>query len=272
MLSGDRDSAHLDWSLVERTTKRHRSVGKKLSAHDIRRLAEEVIQRLAARAPDPEPDSSELSEEKLNSLCTALIGEDDKTCLEMVRALQKEHALHSGAYFDHLAAAARRLGEWWVDDKASFADVTIGAGRIYAILRALRPVLVEYSTVHIRRAVFATVPGEEHFLGVTMASDLFRSRGWDITLWNGRAHDHLLAGLEESDVPFIGLTASGKLSVMPLIRMIVALRVARPDAFILVSGNVTSENSDLLDVSGADFIAHDIEAAFAEMERMIGKS
>ena len=42
-------------------------------------------------------------------------------------------------YLEYLALAARKLGKWWEEDRVSFLDVTLGTGRIYAIIRAVSP-------------------------------------------------------------------------------------------------------------------------------------
>lgn len=262
----------LDRSAFRRAAEQHRSIGTNLPARAVRRLAAEVIKRLADRAPVEPLTELEVTEEHLDTLCKALIWGDDDECLSLVEDFRARAPTIKSLYVDYLGAAARKLGVWWEEDHASFAEVTIGAGRIYAILRILRPAFYEYHDYKSRRAIFASVPGEKHFLGMTFAADLFRAKGWDIALWTGAGHDELIARFDETDAPFIGLTASETASIVPLVQLIVALRVCRPDAFILVSGRMAGEDNDLLDISGADFVAADVDMAIAEMERVASKA
>lgn len=258
----------VDRQVFERASRQQRTVGGRLSHYVIRKLAGEVIHRLSDCLPTDVPREVIVSPERLEQLCEALVWGTDERCLELVEDLREEGASLRTIYLAYLGGAASLLGEWWEDDRASFAEVTIGVGRMYAILRALRPVLSEGGVVKTRRAVFAAVPGEQHFLGVSIAAEMFKARGWEVSLRTGNSHDELVDTIGESDVPFIGLTSAGKSTALPLARLVVALRVRRPDAFILVSGHLVDEDPGLVDLSGADFTATDVEIAYDEMERV----
>ena len=97
-------------------------------------------------------------------------------------------------YLGFLAGAARRLGERWDEDRTTSAQMTIAAGRIYAIMRGLRQAFTSdhYLTPPQEHALFVSTPGETHTLGVTMAADFFRRRGWQIDLRTGLGHHELL--------------------------------------------------------------------------------
>ena len=107
-------------------------------------------------------------------------------------------------------------------------SVTIAAGRIYAILRILR-LKKQSPTSDLRRAaMFAAVPGENHTLGIAIAADLARDRGWDVEFFLGHSHDELVDILSKRDTLVIGLSTTTKRSQPALIKLIVALRISKP--------------------------------------------
>lgn len=235
-------------------------------------LAREVVVRLAAKLPPPSQYYDLPSPEEIDVLCHALISHDHNAGARIISQVRDSGMSIEKIYLVYLAAAARRLGEFWDDDQASFMQVTIGASRIYAILQSLRPGIAAPLPRLTKSAVFALVPGDNHSLGIRMAADLFRGRGWNIQMLVGLSHEALVAELTQSEAPLIGLSASSRKSLMPLIRLIVALRVSNPSARIMVSGNLAVTNIDLVSICGADGIAVDIDSATREMDRLTSVS
>lgn len=263
----------LDRLRYEQTSKAHSSFRARLPASSVQALATEVIDRLSQRFVVRPPTFPEVPPERLSALCQALLREDDETCLALVDELVADTGVAGKNYLVFLGAAARMLGVWWEEDKATFSEVTIGTGRIYAMLCALRPALIESQLGRQERhAVFASVPGEQHFLGVTMAADIFRSRGWQIDLYTDRSHEELVEILDRVDPVFIGLSGSGKRSVMPMVRLVVSVRAGHPGSYILVSGNVANTDISGSDVTGADLVTTDLDKAFAEMQGLANTS
>jgi len=171
-------------------------------------------------------------------------------------------------YLGYLAGAARELGVRWDEDRATSAQMTVAAGRIYAIMRGLRQSFVEDQFLrpvqHV--ALFASVPGEIHTLGVTMAADYFRRRGWQVDLRTGLSHHDLISAVEPETYPVIGLSAGSERMVFPMARLIVALRIRNPTAWIMVSGKITDLVADIMTLVDADGVAGDAETALAQMQ------
>jgi methanogenic corrinoid protein MtbC1 len=82
-----------------------------------------------------------------------------------------------------LSAAARRLGERWQADLMSFADVSIAVGQILRLSQAHAqrhvPLTIDRAQ---RQALFATLPGQAHNLGLVLAAEAFRQADWQVTL------------------------------------------------------------------------------------------
>jgi MerR family transcriptional regulator, light-induced transcriptional regulator len=239
--------------------------GRTPSDQAVKSLAKEVVLRLSRNAAGKGALLAAASDEaEVVRICTALTGPDADLAGAIARA-----ALDGGMSFDdlcemRLAPAARRLGTLWEEDELSFAEVTLAANRLFGVLRSLahRPI----PRADSRFAIFAAVPGEEHVLGVTMAAERARGAGWDVALCLGMPHDRLVARITDAAPDVIGLSLSSQRTLLPLTRLIVALRIAVPASPIVVCGpGVTELNEPIV---GADAIAEDFDLAMAAMSRL----
>lgn len=238
-------------------------------------LATEVLSRLSHRpaaVPRSEGDTGGVGidramDRRIEALCTALLALDDREATEIVMQAHAAGAAVEELYLGYLAEAARRLGRWWQDDRISSVEVVIGAGRIYAIMRGLRRL---FGTSQMRgarfRAVFASVPGESHSLGVAMAADLMSMHGWEVDLRAGLDHETLVHEIGAARYPIIGLSASTGRMLFPLARLIVALRITNPGAWILVSGPIADLEPEVVQLVDADAAARDFSEAEGMME------
>ncbi|WP_227272093.1 cobalamin B12-binding domain-containing protein [Roseobacter weihaiensis] len=198
---------------------------------------------------------------KVEQLCYALISEDGTEGAAFIRDVQKEGASLEAIYLSYLAEAASILGEWWNDDHVTFHEVMIGSSRIYAILREFSYLFVPDHPVEVKSAIFATVPDEIHTLGVQMAADLFGKEGWNIEVKTGRTHDALVSEVTQSPCRILGLSAGGEHSAPALARLVLALRVSRPDLRIFLSGQIIKEAGDIVDLMDIDAASTDVDEA-----------
>jgi methanogenic corrinoid protein MtbC1 len=258
-LDGERDWFKHD--VYRRTAAEIMLLKSRLPGDSVAVLAREVLSRLAARLPEGAALPRRASASEIEQLCTCLISDDNRAGRAFVEAIRAEGATPEEVYLAYLAAAARRLGEWWEADQVSFVQVTIGTGRIYAIMRTLAPLFETPAAAQHRAAVFAAVPGDSHTLGVTMAADLFRRHGWNIALKVGLPHEDLVEEIEATGHHLIGLSAAGRHSASALVRLVVALRIACPQALIVICGHVVADAGDLIGLLGVDGAASDLPEA-----------
>jgi methanogenic corrinoid protein MtbC1 len=233
-------------------------------------LAQEVIRRMAGRnlhIPVTPP-----TEDDIEELCLALLSEDDDAGARFIQDLRSDGASVEAVYLTYLAGAARMLGAWWDSSRVPFTEVALGTTRMYAIMRALRGQFAIAAPSSRRSAVFASVPGETHVLGVRMATDLFRKNGWEIDLKVGKTHDELVAEISRSDAAVIGISAGGNHVVQPLSRLMVALRITNPRAWIFICGNVVDEAREAIDLMDPDGVVTDIDTALDVMRIASDKS
>ncbi|MCY4153130.1 MAG: cobalamin B12-binding domain-containing protein [Aestuariivita sp.] len=228
-----------------------------LSQPSLELLAKSVLDRLET----PAQEDWRASNSELDYLCQVLCAKHSYRANKFIHELLQVGLPLDRIYRKYLAEAARRLGTDWENDTRSFEQVSLASARIYKIMDSLRkrqPVPVQSCQP---RLAFAAVPGEQHTLGVEMATDLFRREGWDVAHLVGPSHEEILLTLEDKSIFLLGLSASGSRHQAALIRLILALRMIRPEVRVIVSGAITqTENSLALNV-GIDAVVRDVPQA-----------
>lgn len=252
--------------------------GAALSAAALRVLAREVILRVSRsdahlqQVPADVPGNA-----AIELLCDALLSGYDTAAADLVQSERLGGMSADTLYHHYIAEAARRLGLRWERDEATAAQVILGAGRVYAILRDLRAVfLAEHLTAPPgAEAVFASVPGETHGIGATIAADSLRRKGWDITLRLGLGHDALVEEIVRLRPTMVGLSASLPTMTFATARLIVALRMRCPQVWVLIGGPIVAHDPDIAALVDADAAAADIDtgaelmaAHLAELNRL----
>ena len=257
-------------SIYRKTLSDIRTFGQKMPAETLELLAREVLNRLAYQVDEKVLPEGLVQDQDIEQLCHDLISDDPMAGSEFVTELRSRGVDLNALYLVYLAGAARKLGVWWDKDFITFVEVSKGTSRIYGIMRGLNRLFASSLRSPQRSAIFASCPGETHTLGVKIASDLFRKDGWDIELKIGRSHDELIEEIRESKSLLIGLSAAGEHSLPVLAKLIVAIRVVRPECLILVSGNIVNVCNELVYLMTPDALALGYEEAEAEMSKLLG--
>jgi len=144
-MSGDKNKLHtravdapIAIDVYKRSQARIRRLKKSLPEDLVANLAREVIMRVASKDQVLDHVPYEASPEALEVLCDALLSDDDKSASGIISDLRADGVRAEDIYLKQLAAAARVLGDKWVNDELSFSQVTVATGRMYAIMRSLR--------------------------------------------------------------------------------------------------------------------------------------
>jgi len=263
--------AHMDifhQNIYEKTFDELRALNKNLPEDAIFSLAREVLRQVSTRGNPLDISSKPTLTLQIDKLTRALISDAGAAGADMIRNIHAEGTSLEDIYLIYLVEAARTLGVWWENDRISLVDVTVGTGRIYAIMRGLSPLFPLPELKEQKIALFTAVPGETHTLGVKMAADLFRKNGWDIDLRIGATNTELVKRIQKCQPRIIGLSAGGKHAVEDLARLIIGIRINSPASAILVSGQIVHEAGELVRLMGPDAIVSDYADVEAEMDRL----
>lgn len=165
-----------------------------------------------------------------------------------------------GVYIDLLAPAARRLGELWMADECSFAEVSMAMARLQVVLREVGPAFrsaVEYVNKG-RRLLLSPAAGEQHTFGLLILAELFVRAGWDV--WGGAAPgDDVVRLVRNEWFDVVGLSVGCSPRLDSLAVEIRRIRAASRNRSIgvMVGGTIFNEHPELVAQVGADATAVD---------------
>lgn len=255
------------------------SPARTLPEASLRRVAEEALLRVARRplpraprprAPLPRADAAPSPEAgEVALLCDALLQTDASVAWHVLDGFRAAGRSKSEIGLGHFPEAARRLGAMWERDEVSFAQVGRAVGRLQQLYRTLRAEAGPRRRDPVRRALFATLPGETHTLGVIIAADACRQRGWEVELSLGQAREAFLAELSEGSYPVLGLSLGSNRIRAELASLLAAIRAAAPDTRVLLSGPLVASSPLRARQLPADAWADDVPSALEAMDRLL---
>lgn len=185
--------------------------------------------------------------------------------LSYVEAIMARGVAMDVLMVDLIAPAARRLGEFWADDRCDFVDVTMGLWRLQEVVHevAAREPGELSSKSGGYRALFASMPGDQHYLGTIVIDELFSREGWLTDRITGKETSDILRRVTDSWFDMVGLTINCDCNIENLTSIIIAIRsVSRNSRVcIMLGGGLLSANPELAVKSGADGTARDAKLA-----------
>jgi methanogenic corrinoid protein MtbC1 len=237
----------------------------------VRELADEVVLRLVRQlrgTPDLPRDPPPIP---IEGFCAALLAGNEDAAHALIREARSTGHSAEQVYLLVLAEAARHLGTMWEENRIGFLEMSLAAVRLFGIMRQMRRDIGDAQPCgrRGRYALFATVPGDDHTLGPTIAADVLRSRGWQVDLLTGVTHDEIVETAAERDPPVIGVSVGTTGLVVPLTRLVVALHVVRPASAIAVSGHAVKEMPGLKALLGLDAMILDPEEAIDRFDGLL---
>lgn len=178
----------------------------------------------------------------------------------------------------YVPCAARCLGQRWVEDSISFADVTIGALRLQALLEQIvsEPRIDIMATGSRPRALVVLPQGEQHFLGVSVVAAQLRRIGCDVSISFDETLEKLNLRISETQPGVVMISCSRNESLEMIREMVQSIRSAVSDApMIALGGAVMLDTDDLQEQTGVDIVtgnAKDAAAACLKRARTVARS
>jgi methanogenic corrinoid protein MtbC1 len=242
----------LDFGLAER-----RAVG---DVAGLERFASEVVSLLASRAAT----GGRPCEPLLNDLIDAAISVDPSRIRNVLSRFRRARISPAALVDFYIPAAARRLGEEWMEDRLSFSSVTIGSGRLQALLRAQsKEWAADRGDTRDGRPVvlLATPQGESHVLGALVATSMLRRAGVSVCLRMAVDRGEVVALAAERAFDAAMLSVSCRDGVDAARELVKVIKAVRPEAPVVVGGVGMSVEGDVGSCAGADLATSDMNAA-----------
>ncbi len=242
-------------------------------------IESEIIPRLmiAHAADTPVIDvigtSALIDPEEVEALAPLALQVEADTLLSHIEAILARGVSVETVMVDLLAPTARKLGEFWEQDQCDFIDVTMGLWRLQEVVHeiACRAPADQLAAAGGRRALFASMPGDQHSFGTVLIDELFRRDGWVTDRMAETETPDLLKRVADDWFDIVGLTISCDSHIGNLTSIITALRnVSRNSRVcVMVGGRIFSENPDLAMHYGADGTARDAKLALKVADGLI---
>jgi len=252
---------------------------KTFASEAITSLARDVISRLAEmKSNRADPTGSAVPTlivpQLVDAFCETILGHDPAAPLRFLEEDLAPSVAKRSDLYEYIACASRELGAKWEAEKVSYLQVTVAAGKLYALVRAVGSDTAERQLANglEKSALFASVPGEQHTLGVTIAAEVFRNAGWDITLVLNQSHEAVIDRAVAVQPPVVGLSISNSDGLDRLARLVVSTRLTLPASIIAVAAGPEIDEDTLQNVVDLDLVIADAESAQVALSQALRAS
>lgn len=172
-----------------------------------------------------------------------------------------------------IAPTARELGEKWTRDECDFVDVTMGLWRLQLLLRTIAvwaPPAAGW-TLKTHRALFTTMPRDQHSLGTLMIAECFQRAGWDVETLIEPEQSEILQTLGSSSFDIVGLTITTDFYIGQVPKLLTAMRSVscNPKLAIMIGGPALGYDPEHARKLGADGTAADAADALALADELV---
>lgn len=257
-----------------------RILDDRLLATIARTIQFEVVPRLlmATRAQgtaDPVPPGAEaISPAEVDEFIQKIMFQDIHVAMAQINGLRARGIVSATIFLDLLAPTARQLGDLWLRDQCSFADVTIGLVRLQQIMRTMSPPPVAAARLSDRQPRVLLMPyaREQHTLGLSVVKEMFLEAGWNVELVSVEHMDQAREMLGAEWFDLVGVSLSNDDLLGPLTSAISALRRGSQNRSIgvLVGGASFNGRPDRGVLVGADGAPEDGREAVRLAGTLVG--
>lgn len=226
-------------------------------------LAEAALKTLAAKGGASAPQTHD---QWVHLLCNAVLADG-----HVKHELAVSQLLGSGTSSDDILhvlvpAVARRLGDMWVGDEASFVDVTIGSARLQQMFQMREeephPLLMRRAPTGGDTALLVVPEFEQHTLGAFVAADEMRRAGIWARIGLLVSAEDVCELLQANHFAMLGISIGSRDSVERAAEFVNYIRNnANGVPPVVVSGNVVERLDVLRSQTGADFVVSTVQEA-----------
>jgi len=236
-------------------------------SNDVSRIALHALAVLVAdRGPAPSRNAQASADQLCGMLYNAVLSPDRAQMTQKVQDIRGLGVSNHEIKTVLVPAIARLLGENWLEDRASFGDVTVGCARLQSVVRHLETAS-EAAHIHpanrqAPRNCLVVVPqGEQHTLGAIVVMDQLRTAGAQATLALDTDAATVARLVRDQHFHAVMISASAGEDVEKLRVLVKNSQQNGTKPKVFVGGSIAQERSDLAIVTGSDYVSCDIREA-----------
>lgn len=218
---------------------------------------------LRAKAVRDNPDAR-----NIERLFDAAVGDDPLACSALARTLLAEGIAPEHICDTYIPAVARRMGDDWCEDEATFTSVTIGASRLQFLLREIGPAKSDDRRWNVNgqetSVLLLLSRDADHTLGIMVLAGQLRRLGFSVKLSIGEAAEDLLATIGGSSFDAVFVSASMEDELEDLENVVAMIKDAsKPPPPVILGGFVVEGTQKALAIAGVDKITNNLEEALS---------
>ncbi len=234
-------------------------------------IEREIIPRLLlahtgqSNAPRPVDDASVMALFDGDAFTDLVLRSRFAEIMDQVQAILDRGISLQRVYLDLLAPVARRLGEYWEQDRCSFTDVTLGLARLQQVLREVgRRTGAGVSRGQPKNRIYLVpAPGEQHTFGLSMVEEYFLHAGWETALDQSHSLPTIIDTVVSQNIDVLGFTVGCENLFGPLLDSVARVRKAarNRDVAIMIGGKFISDHPEITtEIEGVTFVADGAKA------------
>ena len=240
----------------------------------------EIIPRLMhahAKPRDAASGRQQIRPAEIEAFTRALLERSPEPSQRLLEAHRERGVPLEVIYLDLFVGAAHLLGAWWESDESTFSQVTLCMNRLHGMLNELSPSFhagtMRSSLDHSseRRILLATLPGQQHTLGLSMLAEFFRRDGWVVLAIPSPEPGLIQASLSTHWFDLLALSASTDAEIDDLSSTVLAARKTsrNPRLSVMIGGPLLLRQPQLGEALGADGVSTDAVDALALAQRLL---
>lgn len=239
--------------------------------------AAEIVTRLllAHRTPlsgnSPETVGSFITHRERDEFLRAVLDDSRRDAEIIIEALIGRGIRSQRVLLTLVSDTARRLGDLWSRDDATFAEVTLGLCTLHRLVRERDWRSDGASSRDAGRTIALTaLPGEQHLFGVTVVAEIFRDCGWHAAPLTGLSEVSVLQQLASESFDVLGISVTHSDNTDAARRFVSSCRAASRNKNIVVFGGgpMFAQCHSFAGAIGVDTWVPDAESAPAVVGRL----
>jgi MerR family transcriptional regulator, light-induced transcriptional regulator len=220
----------------------------------------------AARHPVPSATPHLITAQDIENLRFCIGAADPQPTELLLRNLKRRGVSRQAVLLDLFTQVARRMGDEWLADDCSFAEVTLAVARLARLMRteAMPPLSIRMQE-EPRSILLTTCPGNDHSFGLLVLEDHFRADGWTTQVSFAQSAEEIISTLEQTDMDVVALSLACVQDYAAVASLVRRMRQAsrNPDLIVMVGGAAFIDKPSHALALGADGAASDAADAVA---------
>lgn len=226
-------------------------------------------------SPTKKSYQNALNEEQISKI-TELLLDTEEGAFELAITVLKTHGTSINyIVLELIPEIARKLGEQWAEDTLSFAEVSIGVGKLERAIYKL-DYLFQATQLDKRQnksILISPYPDSQHSLGTLILSNFFTYSGWQVYRPANNGLNAIIHQIESKYHHVLGISISTyeQLKDLPNLIKLLKNKSNNPQIIVLIGGPLYNKSPEEFNHIQADVKAFTPEESVRKLEQHLSQ-